>query len=436
MVRRLSWLVAPLALVIGAPPAMAAPGKCEAVFFWDPVCEAGKTVAGKAGEVLTAPVRYAANSAVDSVTSWVADTAQWILKRVINFIETSTTPSLDADWFTERYEFMIGLAALILVPMLIIATLRAVVTQDLGQLVRSFFVFLPVAILGTLAAVTITQALLSVTDAMSAAVARNIAGDVSGIFDSVGSTLSNSVGVANPALPSFAVFFGALLLIVGSFFVWLELLVRSAAVTVAVFFLPMILAGLVWPAAMRWTRRLIEILVALILSKFVVVAVISLATAALAEPGQGGFASVMGGAALMLMAAFSPFALLKLMPMVEGAAIDHLRGTGRGPIQTVRPDGGVNQAISIMRSKTRSRSGGLATAGAGAGGAVAAGAGAATVALGGAKAAAASPGKRADRQTDAAKTPEPPAARDAKPDAGGGISTSSTRPANKEGGKK
>lgn len=417
--------------VFSAPRAHAAPGKCEA-WLLDPVCEVGKTVAGKAGDVLTAPIRYAANSAVDSVTSWVADTAQWILKRVINFIEDSTTPSLDADWFTERYEFMIGMAALILVPMLIIATLRAVVTQDLGQLVRSFFVFLPVAILGTFAAVTITQALLSVTDAMSAAVARNIAGDVSGIFDSVGSTLSNSVGVANPALPSFAVFFGALLLIIGSFFVWLELLVRSAAVTVAVFFLPMILAGLVWPAAMRWTRRLIEILVALILSKFVVVAVISLATAALAEPGQGGFASVMGGAALMLMAAFSPFALLKLMPMVEGAAIDHLRGTGRGPIQTVRPDGGVNQAISIMRSKTRSRSGGLAAAGAGAGGAVAAGAGAATVALGGAKAAATSPGKRADRQADATKTPEPPATRDARPDAGGGISNSSTRPPNKE----
>jgi type IV secretion system protein TrbL len=422
-------------LLLSTDTAAAAPGKCDVVVI-DPLCEVGKTVAGKAGEVLTAPVRYAANSAVDAVTSWVADTAQWILKRVINFIEDSTTPSLDADWFTERYEFMIGLAALILVPMLIIATLRAVVTQDLGQLVRSFFVFLPVAILGTFAAVTITQALLSITDAMSAAVARNIAGDVSGIFDSVGSTLSNSVGVANPALPSFAVFFGALLLIVGSFFVWLELLVRSAAVTVAVFFLPMILAGLVWPAAMRWTRRLIEILVALILSKFVVVAVISLATAALAEPGQGRFASVMGGAALMLMAAFSPFALLKLMPMVEGAAIDHLRGTGRGPIQTVRPDGGVNQAISIMRSKTRSRSGGLAAAGAGAGGAVAAGAGVATVAVGGAKAAAASPGKRADRQTDAARAPEPPAARDAKPNPGGGISTSSTRPANKERGKK
>ena len=184
--------------------------------------------------------------------------------------------------------------------------------------------------------------------------------------------------------------------VVGSFFVWLELLVRSAAVTAAVFFLPMILAGLVWPAAMRWTKRLIEILVALILSKFVIVAVISLATAALADPGGGGFGTVMGAAALMLMAAFSPFAIMKLVPMVEGSAIDHLQGKGRGPIQAMRPDGGVNQAISVMRAKTRGRQGlAVAGAGAGAGAAVGAGAGAAVA---GAKSAAKAPGTKLERQ--------------------------------------
>jgi hypothetical protein len=296
---------------------------------------------------------------------------------VISFIDNSATPTLDASWFSERYEFMVGMAALILLPMLLIATIRAVVSQDISQLLRSFFVYLPVAICGTFAAVTITQALLVATDALSAAVAQNIAGDVSQIFDSVGSSLSGSVGGV-PGAPSFAIFFGALLLVVGSFFVWIELLVRSAAVTVAVFFLPMVLAGLVWPAAMSWTKRLVEILMALILSKFVIVAVISLATAALAEPGKGGFGTVMGASALMLMAAFSPFVLLKLIPMAEGAAIDSLQGVGHKPIQAAGPNGGVHQTLSMMRSKTSSpKAAGLAVAGAGigAGSAAAAGSG-------------------------------------------------------------
>lgn len=386
------------AVVFAPAAATAAPGKCEAPFILDPLCEAGKTVGGKTGDLLTAPFRAAAGGAVEMITSWVADTAQWILGRVVKFIDTSTSPALDAGWFMERYRFMIGLAALVLLPMLLIATIRAIMTQDIGQLSRSFFVYLPVAVIGTFVAVNLTQALLGITDAMSSAVARGIAGDVSRIFDSVGGSLSKSVGVVNPAIPSFAIFFGALLLVFGSFFVWLELLVRSAAVTAAVFFLPMILAGLVWPAAMRWTKRLIEILFALIVSKFVIVAVISLATAALAEPGGGGFGTIMGAAALMLMAAFSPFALLKLMPMVEGAAIDHLQGKGRGPIEAMRSDGGVHQAISVMRAKTRQGASGLAVAGRGTPAAATAAGGA--VVIPATKAAGSSVEKRAEKHPE------------------------------------
>ena len=157
-----------------ASPAAAAPGKCD-VFLVDPMCEVGKTVAGKAGDVLAAPVSYAASSAVDAMTSWVADTAQWILGRVVAFIDNSTSPALDAGWFEERYRFMVGLGGLILVPMLLVATIRAVITQDLSQLVRSFFVYLPTAIFGTFVAVTITQALLAATDSLSAEVAQSIA---------------------------------------------------------------------------------------------------------------------------------------------------------------------------------------------------------------------------------------------------------------------
>src|SRR3712207_4369175 len=97
-----------LAVIIRPGPAQAAPGKCD-IPFADPLCEASKTAAEKAGDLASAPVQYAAGSAVDTMTSWVADTAQWILGRVVNFIEESTTPTLDASWFAERYEFMAGL---------------------------------------------------------------------------------------------------------------------------------------------------------------------------------------------------------------------------------------------------------------------------------------------------------------------------------------
>jgi hypothetical protein len=345
------------------------------VLIIDPLCEAGKKAVGVAKDVVTAPMRFAAGSAVDMITSWVADAVQWILKRIVGLIDHSTSPKLDAGWFTERYRFMIGLASLIVAPMLLIATIRSVMNQDLSQLLRSFFVYLPVAILATFVAVHFAQSLLAITDALSAAVAQGVGGDISGLLDGIGETLSGG-GALGPGVPSFAIFLGALLIIFGALFVWLELLVRSAAVTVSVFFLPVVLAGLVWPATARWTRRLIELLVAVIFSKFVIVAVISLATAAFANPGRGGFSAVMAGAALMLMAAFSPFVLLKLMPGIEAAAISSLEGLSRRPLSIVQPGGSVNHAVSTMRAKLASGSQqGLAVAGPKAAAGAAAGAG-------------------------------------------------------------
>lgn len=121
--------------------------------------------------------------------------------------------------------------------------------------------------------------------------------------------------------------------------------------------MPLILAGLVWPGGARWTKRMIETLFALIVSKFVIVGVISLATAALADPGGGGFGTVMGAAALMLMAAFAPFAILKLMPMVESSAANGLEGMRyRHQSQLYHHTTG-SYILAIMHSRMRNAGG-------------------------------------------------------------------------------
>ena len=113
---------------------------------------------------------------------------------------------------------------------------------------------------------------------------------------------------------------------------WLELLIRAAAVYVAVLFLPLALATLVWPAVSHWCRRLIETLAALILSKFVIVATLSLAAGAVSSGTAGtgdhgsGFSSVLAGGALLVMATFVPFAILRMIPAVEAGAVAHLDG--------------------------------------------------------------------------------------------------------------
>jgi hypothetical protein len=169
--------------------------------------------------------------------------------------------------------------------------------------------------------------------------------------------------------------------------VWVELLIRSSAVYVAVLFLPLALASLAWPAISHWCRRLVDTLVALILGKFVIVSVLSLAVGALAggtgsTPGgastaggsgggsSGGFGAVLGGAALLLLAGFAPWALFRLLPFAEAGAVGHLEALSHRARQTATaPIRGLAQTAVRM-----SAAGSLAGAAAGVGSRAAAGA--------------------------------------------------------------
>jgi hypothetical protein len=121
-----------------------------------------------------------------------------------------------------------------------------------------------------------------------------------------------------------------LVLLAGALLIWIELLLRTSAIYVVVLFLPLAMSGLVWRATVSWTRRMIEILVALILSKFVIVVIIDLA-AGMIVAGDG-IGTILQGATLLLLAACAPFALLRLIPLAEAGVIGHLEGMERRPV--------------------------------------------------------------------------------------------------------
>jgi hypothetical protein len=221
---------------------------------------------------------------------------------------------------------MLSVALLLALPLVFAAALSSIIRQNAGPLIRAVFVSLPIAGLGTGVAVSITTLALSATDALCAAASTGTSSTSHALFTQLAQTLDAGV----PGAGGFGAIVVALVVALGAFLLTLELIVRSAAVYVAMLFLPLALAGLVWPATARWGKRLAEMLVALILSKFVMVAVISLAVAALAGGLSGqGLSGLLTGAALLLLATVAPFALLRMAPIVEAGAIAHLDGAGR-----------------------------------------------------------------------------------------------------------
>ncbi len=281
----------------------------------DPVCQA----VGGAGSTI---VGLGAGAVFGDLASWVAGGAGWLLDQVGAALSASTSIDLSAGWFTAHYEVMVGIAAAVALPVLLLSIMQAVYRQNAAALVRSALLQLPLALLLTAVAVQLVQLSLAVTDALCSVVS-------SGAGATLQQELSDMAAVlvgGTPQVSTFVVFIAGLLLALGALALWFELLVRTAAVYVAVLFLPLALASMVWPAISHWARRLADTLAALVLSKFVIVVVLSLAVSALDSGGPDGLSSVFTGAALLFLAVFAPFVLLRIVPAVEAGAVHQLEG--------------------------------------------------------------------------------------------------------------
>jgi hypothetical protein len=303
------------------------------------VCAAGGAVVGgiadAVGGVAQAGLSAAGNSIMGGLTSWVAGGAAWLLDKAARLLERSSRPALGSTWFKQQYRTMVGLAVALALLFLLCAVLQGVLRQDLAMLARSALLALPLAMLLCFASVTLVETALGVTDWMTASVLGSFHDDTAAFLGDVGHVLGPASLTGSP-LPGFILFLGALFTTLATFVVWLELVMREAAIYLTVAFLPLCFAAMVWERTAHWCRRLVELLAAIVLAKFTIAMAIALAASAMghARPGaDGGLTALMAGCAVMVIAAFTPWLLLRLIPMAEAAGHVALhRGSARSAV--------------------------------------------------------------------------------------------------------
>ena len=313
----------------------------------------GDLVCSAVGDVAGSVAHAAGDYIMHGVTAWVTDAAVWVTGKVGSLIDATTSPNVRAGWFQGQYGTMLAIAGALALPMLLLALIQAVMRQDIWMLLRSAFGYLPMAFILAAAAIVATQLLIAVADDLSGTVVHSLGGGSGNLLQSVGDAYKNALNdnSAN-AVPLFGIFLGAIILAVGAFVLWLEMVIRDAAIYVALFFLPLTFVAMIWPATSRWARRLVELLVAVIFAKFVIVSIISLASAAitnttLVQGGGGEFERMIAGSALLVLAAWSPFALLRLIPMMEVAAATV--ASQRSTISNAAGSAGIQTPAGYMR---------------------------------------------------------------------------------------
>ena len=284
-----------------------------------------------------------AKGVVDVLVGYLGEAATWLVSHIAAVAGLHTDPDLTAAWFTKQLPGIEVVIEAAVIPLLLIATIGAVLRQDLRKLGRIWGVGLPVAVMTAVAGMFLARYLMAFTDTVTTAVigqgGLKVAPALSHL--TLEGLSSGAPQLVNAATYSLAV--------LGAIFVWLELLLRQSAIYVVMFFMPLALATYVWPASAAVAKRAVQILVALILSKFVIFTTIALGLDALssASPIDQQFA----GAGILLLASFTPFALMKLAPIVEVAAIAHLEGMSRRPFHAAN-----RMASTAVSAQTSARS--------------------------------------------------------------------------------
>ena len=209
---------------------------------------------------------------------------------------------------------MLALGAALLVLFFLIRIISALITQQMGKVARELFFDLPFTVIGTAATGVIGVLILKLTDEMASALSGGFAenlGSFAGQFFTTTALVEGGV---------FQVLF-AILYILGAIFVGLELIVRASLLTIIFVVAPVMMATRTWEGSRRYARRFIEISLALMFAKPAAAMALALGAAQMAD-GVDATSPVqmMLGTTIVLLAAFMPFALFKLIPLVEGAA--------------------------------------------------------------------------------------------------------------------
>jgi hypothetical protein len=284
-------------------------------------------------------------------TSGAQSVASWAFTEMTQALVATTQVDL-TGWFTAPWRAMITVAGVLAIPIL----LAGVATESLagrpGVAIRRG-VLLPLLIGPVLLASRAAIALVLVlVNGCCALVVKVGIGGPSGYATAL-THMSRSLGISgvpNAVLPGANAAVTVLVLLVTAFLcfvIWVELALRAAMIYLLAAFVPLALAGLFWSQTARWTRRLLEVLAAVILAQLVITVVMVLAAASLAGPGDGlaaGIDRTAVGLALLFLGTLGLPMTFRLIPHVVEASV--AAGTGAAVANRVRHTGG--QALSAI----------------------------------------------------------------------------------------
>ena len=340
----------------------------------------------------------AAATVVAAPFDWLAQAmggaAGWLIEAMWAVFDTTTLVDVTSPGFTSVYNLIFGIGVFLVLVFFCLQLITGLIRRDPTALSRAALGAAK-SVLGAFVVVTLTALALEIVDQLCIGIIQ-ASGETTGTMGDKIILLAaglTGINIAAPGVGAIVTIFLAGLMIAAVFIVWFSLLIRKALLLVAVVLAPIAFAGASWDATKGWIGKWAAFVIALIISKLVLVVIFLLAITQIATPIEADIAAVtepITGIVLMGIAAFAPYMVYRFVSFI-GFDLYQQMGTEQEAKSALnrplplpsKPQGGAPQGGSGTgpggsppRNPAPTAGGGAGVTGTGAGAGASAGAGA------------------------------------------------------------
>jgi len=246
--------------------------------------------------------------------------AAWLFEAVWAVFDTTTLVDLTDPGYIGVYNILFGVAVFVVLIFFCLQLITGLIHRDPTALTRAALGAAK-SILGSFVAIGLTGLLLEITDQLALGIVQASGNTMESIGDRITLLAAGftTLNIAAPGVGAIVTIFLAGLAISAAAIVWFSLLIRKALLLVAIVFAPIALAGFSWDATKGWFAKWATFVIALILSKLVLVVIFLVAITQVSAPIDADLASIsdpIAGVVLMFIAAFAPYMTYKFLSFV------------------------------------------------------------------------------------------------------------------------
>ena len=280
------------------------------------------TVGQGAASLVAAPFDYLAQA--------VGQAAQWMFQGVWGIFDSTTAVDVTSPGYVAVYNILFGVAVFITLIFFCLQLITGLIRRDPGSLSKSAL-GMGRAILGSFLVITLTATMLQIVDQLCVGIVQATGTTMDQMGARIGALALGltAINISAPGVGAVVTIFLAGLAISAAAIVWFSLLIRKALLLVAIVMAPIALSGSAWEATKGWFGKWASFVLALAVSKLVIVVVFLVATAQLDAPINFDLASIsqpIAGVVLMFVAAFARYMAYRFISFM-GFDIYHAMGS-------------------------------------------------------------------------------------------------------------